>query len=431
MIVISGERNILIGLASGRLVPRNDGREMASLDDIPNAEVCAIYFDERDKNASVDLLVVDTPNMHEFFAWSSTYLPHWSPLSANIQVVEKQNLSEEVKSPTRRAIPTRFFRGLLCLTIGELLYEWRLANGQSQPSLLSLRSTFGYAATCSLLSNRYCLNDLLSQWFRAQHLLQVNPRRVNFKTLKNVWSPIFSLGKSNVVLEDVNATVEELANTISRDSRGKLFGENEIADSPKTRGRREDVVVELEAFISATKLEKAIDCFRVSSIASRMSASPLSHFDVLGDMTSSEPRSLLWYAFLSGLLATDTASLTIERLLFKLEGDMRAKPSLQSDVSIDELAVLMEPNGQLPDCVGIGAHFINVELEPGICSAFRLRTPPTSDDSHAGLSQLDDKQLFERLLSQLRDIFERRSPPPQKGAKGRARKRKTTKKGQL
>lgn len=429
MIVVSGERNILIGIFSGRLVPTKDGREINSLDDTPNAEVCAIYFEERDNKMFPDLLVVDTPNMQEFFAWSSTYLPQWSPLSSNIQIVEKQNLSEDLKSPTQKKIPTQFFRGLLCLTIGELLYEWRLANGHSLPSLLSLRSTFGYAATCSLLSNRNCLDDLLSKWVRSQHLLQLNPRRINSKTLKSVWSPIFSLLKSNLDLNDLSATVKDLANIVSRKSQGKLFDENDIVKNTRRRDRREDVVIELENFISATKLDRVIDCFEVSRIASRMSASPLSHFDVLDGMTNSEPRSLLWYSFLSGLLATDTASLTIERLLFQLEGDLRTKPILQSDISIDELEALMGPSGQLPDWVGIGARFINVELGPNICSAFRLRIPTTTDDSHVVIAPVDDKQLFERLLSQLREVYERKIPSPQKNTTGKPRKRKTRKKG--
>ncbi len=429
MIAVSGERNILIGIWSERLIPTKDGQEINSFDDAPNAEVCAIYFEDYDYKTFPDLLIVDTPNMQEFFAWTSTYLPHWSPLSSNIQIVKKQDLNKDLKSPTQKKVSTQFFQGLLCLTIGELLYEWKLANGHSLPSLLSLRSTFGYAATCSLLSNRNCLDDLLSKWVRAQHLLQLNPRRINSKTLKSVWSPIFSILKSKMNLNDLSAMVEELANIVSHGTQGTLFDENDIVKNTRRRDRREDVVIELENFISATKLDRGFDCFEVSSIATRMSPSPLSHFDVLCDMTNSEPRSLLWYSFLSGLLSVDTASLTIERLLFQLEGDLRTKPSLKSDISIDELDALIGPSGQLPNWVGIGARFINVELDPGICSSFRLRNPATTDDSHMAIEPVDDKQIFERLLSQLRAAYERKMPSPQKDIARKPGKKRTRKKG--
>ncbi len=428
MIVLHGERNILVGIASGRLVPSTDGRAITSISDIPHAEVCALYIEERNRKTFPDIIVVDTRHMQEFYAWASTYVPHWSPLSSCIQVVERQHLGEEVICPTRESVPSRFFRGLVCLIVGELLYEWRLANGRAEPNLLSLRSTFSYAATCALLSKRYCLSDLLAKWFRAQHLLQVNPRKVEFKTLKSVWSPIFALVESRVILEDSETAFKELAGLVSRESQRKLFGDNVISTTSEMRKRREDVVVELQRFISATKLDENIECFGVARIASKMSTSPLSHFDVLGDMISSEPRALLWYSFMSGLLATDAASLSIERLLFQLEGDLRSTPNLRPDVSLEELDVLIRPKNQLPEWVGTGARFINVELECGICSSFRLQAQAMTDDDQMGSSQIEERQLLEGLISRLRELFDNRISAAEKGIKERSRK-KSAKRG--
>ena len=429
MIVLCGERSMLVRLAAGRLDPSVDGRAITSVTDLPIAEVCAVFFEDRDRKTFPDLIVVDTQHMQEFYAWASTYVPQWSPLSSCIQVIERRHLSEEVIRPARASVPPQFFRGLTCLIVGELLYEWRLANGRAQPNLLSLRSTFSYAATCSLLSKRHCLGDLLARWFRAQHLLQVNPRKVDSKTLKSVWSPIFSLVESRVVLEEVDNAVDELANVVARESQGTLFREKPVATGLQSRERREDVVVELQRFIGATKLDESIASFEVARIASKMSASPLSHFDVLGDMVKSEPRSLLWYSFLSGLFATDAASLSIERLLFQLEGDLRSRARPRPDVSLDELDVLIRPKNQLPEWVGTGARLIIVELEHGICSSFRLQNQAMMDDSQVAPLQAEERQLLEGLLSQLRELFDKKGIAAERRDKDTPRKNRPAKRG--
>ncbi len=206
-------------------------------------------------------------------------------------------------------------------------------------------------------------------------------------------------------------SVEAIAAAISEGSQGKLFDDRAFGDLVNPRGRREDFVVELERFIRTTRFDNPVDCFWAATVASKMSSAPLTHFDVLGDMTNSEPRILLWYAFLSGMLANEPASKVIERLLFQLEGDLRSQLRLKPDITLDELEVIMKPDSQIPEWVGIGARFVNVEIEPGVCSSFRLRAP-TTEHSGVPLATIDDKRLFEQLATQLRDVFERKATTP-------------------
>ncbi|MEZ6043500.1 MAG: hypothetical protein R3C20_23630 [Planctomycetaceae bacterium] len=408
MIIVSGERNILLKLFSRQLTPAAHGRVIDSIKEIPQEEVVAIYHDVDNSQSFPDVLIIETPNIQEFFAWSSTYLPQWSPLSSNIRILSRDQI-DRLERTRQTAIPQRLLRGLFCLTVGELFYEWRMAKGQASPSLLSLRSTFGYAATNALLLGEHCLSNLLARWSRTQHLLQLNPRRMNSTTLKNIWSPFFLMAES--VSFEKAISVEAIAAAISEGTQGKLFDDRAFGDVLNPRGRREDFVVELEGFIRTTRFDNAVDCFWAATVASKMSSAPLTHFDVLGDMTNSEPRILLWYAFLSGMLANEPASKVIERLLFQLEGDLRSQLWLKPDITLDELEVIMKPDSQIPEWVGIGARFVNVEIEPGICSSFRLRAPAT-ETSGLQLATLDDKRLFEQLLTQLREVFERKSATP-------------------
>lgn len=401
MIAISGSRDLLIAFFAGQLTPREDGRQVPSLNKLPPTEISLVYSEQQRRVP--DLLVVDTPNLQEFFAWCSTYLPHWSPLSAGMSIVERRKV-ENPSKPHWTDCPRPLIRGLLCLSLGELLFEWQSTNGRVLPSILSLRSTFGYAASAAITANRRCLSDLLSRWMRAQHLLQLNPRRLNSKTLKTIWDPVFKVADPRNELSDPETVTARLADAISGKSQPTLF--KDFASLPVERPRRQHLVVELEEYIRATSLVNSAECFQAAAIASMMSSSPLAHFDVLSEMTNAEPRSLLWYSFLSGLFATDPATATLENMLYRVEGEIGDHPNLRPDISIDELEVLIGPTGQAPDSIGTGARFLNVELDYGVCASFRLRLETAG--APAEISEADDVLRFDRLVGELRGLFERR-----------------------
>lgn len=405
MIVISGERSILVRLFSGRLSIAGDGQRVGELKNLPRAEVAAVFFREDANHVIPDLLVVDSSSLQEFFAWCNTYLPHWSPLSAGMHIVERRKLLLDESRAASEEHPRRLLRGLLCVALGELLFEWQASNGQALPSVLSFRSTFGYAATCAAIRSRACIDDLLARWVRAQHLLQLTPRRIDPKTLKNVWAPLFAIAKPTLQSDQPQTVITELANAIAKKSQQTLFRhESRLIDTPR---RREHIVIELENFIRDTKLVNSSECFEAAAIASGLSTSPVSHFDVLTDMANAEPRTLLWYSFLSGMVASEPASPVFENILYRIESDLRNQPNPMPDILLEELEALIGPQGQIPDGIGIGARFINVELDSGVYASFRLRRE--IPQTHSQVSQLDDRQLFEDLLEQLRVVFQRNS----------------------
>lgn len=403
MIVINGERSILIRLFSGRLIPREDGFRVDDLTQIPAAEVSAIYKREDTDQLIPDLLLVETHNPREFYAWCNTYLPYWSPLSAGIQIIERKRLQNEGLQIWRKC-PRQLIRGMLCVALGELLFEWQLSHGQTQPNVLSLRSTFGYAATCAVISHQACINDLLSRWTRTQHLLQLPPRRINSNTLKSVWAPIFSIAKPSFEVDQPQVLISKLAGAITQNSPQPSLFRQETSRTNEPQ-RREQVVIELEHFIRETKLADVADCFEAAAIASRMSSNPLSHFNVLSEMTKAEPRTLLWYAFLSGAFTTEPAPPIFENMLFRVESELRDQAGPKSDIALDELEALIGPHGQVPERIGVGARFVNVELDYGVCASFRLRRD--IPQSHSQTPPVDDRQLVDELLEQLRIVFDR------------------------
>ncbi len=121
-------------------------------------------------------------------------------------------------------------------------------------------------------------------------------------------------------------------------------------------------------------------------------------------MTKSEPRCLLWYAFLMAVHFRSSGS-EHRALLFRMERDLERVANSTGDIQLDELEAFIRPNGSMPDGIGIGARFVSIELDPGIVASFRLfreaPQPPTVD------LPLDDTQQFKELLERIKEVFDR------------------------
>jgi hypothetical protein len=189
-----------------------------------------------------------------------------------------------------------------------------------------------------------------------------------------------------------------------------LFSQLELNISGK---RREDAVVDLEKWLDRKSLDRPVDKFFTACLAIRLSPAALTHFDVLAKMTNSDPEALLWYSFISGLLASEPSNQVIERLLFTLSAEFDERVHDRcGDISLDELEALTQSDGHVAPWVGIGAGYLNVELDAGICASFRLR------DRTNGVTPTEktrtNSQQFDDLLEELRTLFHRKSLPYQK-----------------
>jgi hypothetical protein len=186
-----------------------------------------------------------------------------------------------------------------------------------------------------------------------------------------------------------------------------LFGRLEL-DIPIKR--REDAVVDLEKWLSRQSSHRPIDKLSTACLATRLSPAPLSHFEVLAKMTNSDPETLLWYSFISGLLASEPSDQVNERLLCKLSKEFDGQHYGEcGDIALDELDVLIQSDGHVPSWIGVGAGYLSVELKMGVCASFRLR------DRTNGVTATDrprtETQDFDNLLEQLRKLYHRKATP--------------------
>jgi hypothetical protein len=404
--------------------PCDDGIVISSVNDLPSAEVVALFSDAPRRGELPHSIVIAKSNLREFFAWASTYLGHWSPLTARVRVVRRIELSDlQFGRPLGQRLSPEASRGLASLIIGEALCEWSLAGEKSNPTLLSLRSTFSYAASEALRKRQLDVHALFDAWERAQRILKLGPRRIARSCFLNVWEPIASClagnGNSIESVGHLGGVLAELVRsmrlpTIPLADAEPLFGRLEL-DVPNKR--REDTVVDLENWLSRKSTDRPVDKVFTACLATRLSPAALSHFDVLAKMTNSEPEPLLWYSFISGLLASEPSGQVVERLLFKLSGEF--DDPLRDhcgDISLDELDVLAQSDGHVAPWIGSGAGYLNVELKAGICASFRLRDRM---NGAAGTGQVrtdlrQDKQHFDGLLEQLRALYAQKTAPTPK-----------------
>ena len=416
MLTISGDRTVLLKVLTRQLSPRSDGVRTRSIADLAPSEVVAVFRDDANSDDLPHTIVVEGIGLREFFAWSATYLAQWSPLTSVIRVVARGNMKEVIlnaSSGYRVAPGAR--RALAALTIGEALAEWRLAGEKSLPNVLSLRSTYSYAAAQEIVGGERSMDGVFHDCERVHRVLGLPPRRIPGEQLRSVWQPVADalLGREHASSrrDKIARLVEEVLSEkrLPREGlaeAGLLFHTSEFLDSS---GHREDAVIELERWLGSTaRLSSPLERFTVGCLGTRLSRGALTHFDVIFDMVHGEPESLLWYSFLSGLLAQEPSRHAVERLIFRLCKEYEGPAAIPlSDVSLDELEVLTNTDGAMPPWVGVGAGYVVVEIRPGVRACFRVhdRGAAGGVNSRAGAAAGDELPDFETLLRQVRTLY--------------------------
>ena len=418
MIVLSGDRTLLLKVFARRVSPCDDGIAVSSVAQLPNAEVVAVFSDSPRRGELPHTIIVAKSQLREFFAWAATYLGHWSPLTARLRVLRRIDVPESLfNSGSDKRFSLDVARGLASLIVGETLCEWNLAGEKSSPTLLSLRSTFSYAAFFALKKRCADSNSVLEAWDRAQRLLKLNARRIDRRHFLSLWQPLYEAISDIVVAEESSQIAKHLSDMIRHKQLPYLppAEGDSLFDRSDAGTSREDAVVRLEHWLSRRNNSRPIDKFYTACLATKLSPGALTHFDVLVKMTKMDTEVLLWYSFISGLLATEPSGQSIERMLFRLSGDCdEGATECCGDISIDELEVLAQSDGQLPLWVGAGGGSVCVELKPGVCSYFRLREKSVSPGAALPLhnGEISDVRVLDDLLDQLRSLFRKTVKSP-------------------
>lgn len=423
MIVVPGPREMLLDLAVGRIPPDRVGMTMESFPVVlPFAPVVAVYFGSSDRGEPPQLIIHD-PAKHstrDLFAWTSTYLPQWFPLTATTRVVSRDDrklIQLLTRATSITDVSSFAVRRLMAACIAaEALIEMHGVDRQGPPTLLAVRSTFSYAAARALsLAANPDLRDLFIQLEQLDRLVGSPSRIARRQTLEYLWIPLVDpLTSSRPFGQDsLRQEVSILADRLIRSDqvaapdagrRARTLGLRSLSDSQARREDRLDSVYSRvrELLLTQERLSLA-DSIAVAQAVAEFSDGPLSHWDVVAQMTNWQPEPLLWYALLSSSMSERSADARTESLLTRLACELGTLWSLQPDISWDELRVAATERDGLQS-LRTGYALLNVEICPFVTVPVRLGQV-RSEAPQPTAGQSDDRTArFEAAINELRRI---------------------------
>lgn len=336
----------------------------------PDAEDCVLVWRE-EPGLMPDAVIVANGALQNFFAWTTTYAPHLTPISCIADVVEHCDFVASLENRNNHSRRTRDAIGYLGLVHAEVVAGF---HGHSPPPFIGLTpfvSTFSWSAfqqqvlTESAVSPR----TLRERWDEARRLLDAH-----------------KLGYSSQHVEEVWAFLAKPEGRQSRDAKQvRNFLESVDAGSPSFRELSPAAahVGELEGLQSGP-LEARVDLFRKLTHAlydsrtpppsnavvlgyalSLISQGSFAHIGLLGPSRVSDVRPLLWYGWFdfhwseatAASPASSAATLQLLRSAWKEESGWRPR-----DISLSELRVLARHNDPFSDCLLDVRHPVRVAL---------------------------------------------------------------------
>lgn len=426
MLVLRGARELLLDLAVGEAHPASFGTRTRSFDygATRSASVTAIYENENPPvRQPPNIIIVGTGSLEDFFAWTSTYLPQWFPLSAISTVVSHDNpvlLDLLTFGVSRSYCEYNFRRGLAGLSLAEAILEMQHLGRQRSPSLLSGKSTYSYVAGHALCRyGRLSTTQLFDEYVRVNRTLSLPARTVPMDVLRILWDSLMiamgTSGPSSAAADEATAALVEA-----------VLGEDEVAitliDNASVRvvwdrirrrqSRKEDLMQQVEhvarELYSGSGRSPSWVGIVVALLVSELSSGPLSHWEPLGQISNWNPESMLWYGFVSAYRNRGVGDVQLESLLVRLTEELGQSANVRRDISARELEVVGSDARAISE-LALGTSLANVELIPGVSAPIRLsrshgdtpttRTPKTS-------LQRDSADALEQIISALRELFQ-------------------------
>jgi|GEM_PF-7004872 len=442
MLLIAGSREVLFDLAIERADPSRIGKaaRFRSATDLPPAPVVALYRDGAEPGEPPEIILCQDRDLTDFFAWTSTYIPQWFPLSSISLVLSRHDdtwlsLLRDPAGP-----PTRLFqlrREMAALAYAEALLEMRAAGRRGEPSLLAARSTFSYAAAQAICRyEQVRLSVILDRMEQVDRLLGTQPRTARYSAHLQIWEPISSylrlapqsigsLGLRMTELADDTLTTSSIFESARHPGFRQVLSRLRAA-----QGRKEDDVEYLEQVVSTLRQGRAslgpTEAVSVALWMSELSTGPFSHWDTLATLVNWQPDVMMWYAVGSTAHSQRSGEAAVESILIRLADELRNEAARPADISWDELLVTAT-GGSITQDLRTGTSTLNVQLMPRVSVPVRAIAPRVEDQTRIAGPSTDLLLRAKALLREL-DVLLGEQPenrlPRKKPSSPRKRKHK-------
>ena len=361
-------------------------------------------------------IAVPHGEIEEFFAWTNTYLPSWSPITAFFRVVsepsELEALFEEVRS----------FGGLcesaaLGLTIGETVVQSGARYAVEQLPYSGCIATFSFVAARGM-RHGIAVEDLANRWDVCRRATGQDPLTVHIGELVGPWQ----------VLEDVTRRIGGQGVAVSSRGSRRMLGDAlcEIVKRGElggaawravTRGFpevRETLVhmtdtQETRILAFERMLKKAVSgrrtrtleaSFLIGYIASLIAPGSLKHAHMLLPYLDRFPTAVMWLALFASIYRKSQLRMTrLTHLVWKAiaeNEDLLARP--KCDIALAEFCILKDAGFVGDNLQGSTRGRLVVELAPGVSTIVRW---PRQEDTVDGPGQ---GELFGGEVTELSNI---------------------------
>jgi hypothetical protein len=419
------DRREFVEWIGGRSVPRIRAGAPA---DLREGQVALVWLSEED-DPTTPIVVVPTRELRDFFAFATTYIGSFSPLSAFFEVVPFDLLNSIPRSP--RALHEDTLKPFIGLCIAEayaqLGGEGRRPNDISIQASLATQSSTGLVALACNYSNELVL-EALQRWQGVRHLTGADSSRLPGMKVAEVWELALGgtlNGRVGVASQD-RILLSQLVRSafsdglLSSPSVWRLAAGpiNSQSEALTFSGTREERVTAFDEVVRAMRTADVSDTRKeavIGFLAAQVAEGSFSYLSLLDEVARELPLSVVWFGFFAGLHPKSDVLVAGDCLGRRLERRVRASARTLglslADISFEELRIVSD-EVRLRKLRTEQQSVLRVELIPGVIGLFRQQRETRSDGGAAKISLAAVKELKAALgrVASLVDELDAREP---------------------
>ncbi len=396
MWVKSGSRSDLIDLVKGKesltfdQATEYEGNEIRSVN---TTELQFIWA--RDPRSEVGLptaVILQGENWREFFAWTSTYLSSFRPLSAYCRVADVTTANYFLKESVNPKLG-RLGGACLGLIFCEALtrLEGRREFRQLSPSICADTCSYAFARAMAIGVLNKMFSVIADSWFAARDITKQPPPQLGRDHLKMPWAILLSLHSADAYSKNfVNPPQALIACCMDIYAQGDIQNDHwrSLVDDQyeltnlrmQLTGPREERVNHVEKALKVLQdrhSKTMSDEFICGYLVSKVAPGTIDHIGLLLPYLRTFPSAILWYGLCAGLLKDSniqyySGSLG-QRILRELLRNESFLERPRCDISLAELEVVFgSDNSTLDLRTGTKGQ---LEIELASCITTTVRWP--------------------------------------------------------
>lgn len=381
------------------------------------------------ENTSSPLIIINDESVRDFFAWTSTYISSYFPLTAFFRVVTISTLARlDVLDSRGEFVPDDTRRLLSSSVVAEAITQ---TNGFTRPlaavSLQACKSTLSYALlrSAALHYHPLAVGEVTEKWLAARRHMGNRQLRLPAEKVQAFWLLVFSslLPTAPKFRGDKSNTTELVQELVQGASRGISFENLATADfvsktfpaldlkalSSSTLAREEQIKAldQLAAQLGSSDIPPILQDSLVAYFAARLGNGSFEFFPLLAEFSEKFPSCPLWFSLFSiwqpGFDGLTSGNCLGRRVARDLDGLDSAFSPPNADISLAEFEVIVQ-SGRGAWVRSDSVSGMTVELVPNICC--RLPSAAARSQPEGETLSLPEMLRLRRLLDQAKRILD-------------------------